>query len=133
METEKLIGIIIALIMAGISWAVITKREEQFDDPNDDCVVHLDELEGVCTLQSSGKYLVRTLRQSGNLQKDDKTFGDQYAAIKFAVSTFKRAKIECAYITKNTETEFLFRRPYHHHGGSAEGKKVGSIEIYKVE
>jgi hypothetical protein len=73
------------------------------------------------------------LRQSGNLQKDDQVFDTHEAAIKAAISTFKRAKIEYAFITKNTNVEFFFRRPYHHHGGSSEGKKVGSIEIYKIK
>jgi len=60
-------------------------------------------------------------------------FDSYEAAIKAATTTFKRAKIEYAFITANTETEFFFRRAYYHHGGSAEGKKVGSVEIYKVE
>ncbi len=116
-----------------ITFAVSSSRERQLDDTNDDSVVYLDKLEEVFTLQENGKYLVRILRQSGNLQKDDQVFDCPRKALKTAISTLKRAKIDFVLISKNTEVEFFFRRTYHHHGGSAEGKKVGSVEIYKVE
>ncbi len=132
-QTNMVLGLVIALIMGIVTWATISKREEQLDDPDDDSVVYLDQILEMCSLQHNGKYLLRVLRQSGNLQKDDQIFDSHEAAIKNAISTFKRAKIDYAFISKNTETEYFFRRPYHHHGGSAEGKKVGSIEIYKVE
>lgn len=132
-QTNTIVGLIVGVIMAIITWATISKREQQLDDPNDDSVVYLDQLVAISTLQSGGNYLLRVLRQSGNLQKDDQVFDTHEAAIKAAISTFNRAKIEYAFITKNTNVEFFFRRPYHHHGGSAEGKKVGSVEIYKIE
>lgn len=132
-QTNTVLGLVIALIMGIVTWATISKREEQLDDPDDDSIVYLDQILEMCSLQHDGKYLLRVLRQSGNLQKDDQIFDSHEAAIKNAISTFKRAKIDYAFISINTETEYFFRRPYHHHGGSAEGKKVGSIEIYKVE
>ncbi|WP_299493143.1 hypothetical protein [uncultured Shewanella sp.] len=132
-QTNIIIGLIIAVIMAIVSWIIISSRQRQLDDPNDNSVVYFEQLNDICSLQSGGKYLLRVLRQSGNLQKEDQIYSSSESAIKAAISTFKRAKIECAHITKNTEVEFFFRRPYYHHGGSAEGKKVGSIEIYKVE
>lgn len=127
-----ILGLVIALIMAIVTWVSISSRQRQLDDPTDDKVVHLEQLHQVCKLQSGGEYLLRTLRQSGNLQKDDQFFDSHELALKTAISTFKRAKIDYILITKNSEVEFFFRRPYYHHGGSAEGKKVGSIEIYKV-
>ncbi len=132
-QTNTIVGLIFGVIMVLITWAITSKRERQLDDPNDDSVVYLNQLIKTSTLQRGGTYLLRVLRQSGNLQKDDQVFDTHEAAIKAATTTFKRAKIEYAFITKNTTTEFFFRRPYHHHGGSAEGKKVGSIEIYKIE
>ncbi|WP_348733933.1 hypothetical protein [Rheinheimera texasensis] len=132
-QTNTIVGLILAVIMGIITWVTISKRERQLDDPNDDSVVYLDQLIATSTLQRGGKYLLRVFRQSGNLQKDDQVFDTYEAAIQTAISTFKRAKIEYAFITKNTNVEFFFRRPYHHHGGSAEGKKVGSVEIYKIE
>ncbi|MET1257189.1 hypothetical protein [Aliikangiella maris] len=132
-QTNTIVGLIIAVAMAIVSWVTIYSRQRQLDDPSDDSVVYFYQLIDVCKLQPSGKYLLRVLRQRGNLQKDDQIFSSYESAIKAAVSTFKRAKIECAYITKNTEVEFFFRRPYCHHGGSAEGKKVGSVELYKIE
>ena len=132
-QTNIIVGLILGVIMVIITWVNISKREQQLDDPNDDSVVYLDQLTATSTLQVGGKYLLRILRQSGNLQKDDQVFDTPDAAIKVAISTFKRAKIDYAFITKNTNVEFFFRRPYHHHGGKAEGKKVGSVEIYKIE
>ncbi|WP_338353036.1 hypothetical protein [Thalassolituus oleivorans] len=132
-QANTVVGLILALIMGAITWATISKRERQLDDPNDSSVVYLDQLAISTILQGDGKYLLRVLRQSGNLQKDDQVFDSQDAAIKAAISTFKRAKIDYALITKNTNVEFFFRRPYHQHGGKAEGKKVGSVEIYKIE
>jgi hypothetical protein len=122
-QTNTIVGLILGVIMVIITWVTISKREQQLDDPDDDSVVYLDQLIATSILQRGGKYLLRVLRQSGNLQKDDQVFDTYEAAIKAAISTFKRAKIENAFITKNTNVEFIFRRPYHHHGGSAEGKK----------
>jgi hypothetical protein len=130
---EVVFTIIAGLIIILITFAVSSSKERQLDDANDDSVVYLDKLEEVSTLQDGGKYLVRVLRQSGNLQKDDQIFDCRFKAIKTAITTLKRAKIDFVLISKNTEVEFFFRRTYHHHGGSAEGKKIGSVEIYKVE
>lgn len=132
-QLNTVIGLIGGAILFGFTVALISKRERQLDDPDDDSVVYLDQLKDTSSLQHGGKYLVRILRQSGNLQKDDQIFESPEKAIGAAITTFKRAKIDYVFIEKNTEVEFWFRRPYHHHGGKAEGKKVGSVEIYKVE
>ncbi|NDW15474.1 hypothetical protein GTQ48_08070 [Alteromonas genovensis] len=132
-QTNTIVGLIFGVIMIIVTWITISKREQQLDEPDDDSVVYLEQLTATSTLQNGGKYLLRIVRQSGNLQKDDQVFDSSDAAIKVAISTFKRAKIEYAVITKNTNVEFFFRRPYHHHGGKSEGKKVGSVEIYKIE
>ncbi|RQW61437.1 hypothetical protein [Vibrio viridaestus] len=132
-QINQVVGYVGAIVLAGISMAVVFRREKQLDDPDDDSVVYLEQLLKVTNLHTEGKYLVRILRQSGNLQKEDQIFYSPEAAIKAAIATFKRAKIEYVFITDNTETQFCFRRPYYHHGGKAEGRKVGSVEIYKVE
>ncbi|MBD3667197.1 MAG: hypothetical protein HUJ16_04520 [Kangiella sp.] len=133
MEPDQIIGLVGGVILIIISWVVTSKRERQLDDPDDDSVIYLDELKNKAKLQKGGKYLVRVLRQSGNLQKADQTLPSAEQAIGKVISTFKRARIEYVILEKNTETELFFRRPYYSHGGSAEGKKVGSAEIYKVE
>ncbi|MGX9416572.1 hypothetical protein ACWU4D_04375 [Vibrio sp. WJH972] len=125
--------ILIGLVLVVVSWIARSENEKKLSDPNDNTVIDLDDLTHVSTLQPNGKYLVRLLRQSGNLQKEDQIFDSHIGAIKAAVTTFKRAKIEFACINRNTEVEFFFQRPYHHHGGKAEGKKVGRVEIYKIE
>ena len=132
-QTNTILGLVLGVIMMIITWATISKRERQLDDPNDDSVVYLDQITNTSKLQSGGEYLLRVLRQSGNLQKDDQIFSSKESAIKTAASTFRRAKIDYVFITKNTNVELFFRRPYHHHGGSSEGKKVGSVEIHKIK
>jgi len=133
LDMEIVITIILGVILILITCAVSAGKEKQLDDPDDDSVVYLDQLESTSNLQLGGKYLVRILRQSGNLQKEDQYFNSPTLAIKTAITTFKRAKIDFVLISKNSEVELFFRRTYHHHGGSAEGKKVGAVEIYKVE
>jgi hypothetical protein len=107
-------------------------QTRRLEDPDDKSVVYLDEIVGISSLQEGGQYQVRIVRQSGNLQQEDRIFDDKEKAIKAAVSTFKRAKIEYVAVDANTPTEFFFRRPYHCHRGRSEGKKVAKAEIYKV-
>ncbi|WP_434931020.1 hypothetical protein ACRWQM_01540 [Shewanella sp. HL-SH5] len=130
---EFVLSLIACVIMALITFIISSSRERQLDDPNDTSVVYLDKLQELSNLQDNGKYLLRIIRQSGNLQKDDQILDCPNKAIKAAISTLKRAKIDFVLISKNTEVEFFFRRTFHHHGGSAEGQKVGSVEIYKIE
>lgn len=115
-----------------VSLVVLVLQQQKLDDPNNTEVVYLDQLSGLCNLTKPGKYMLRTLRQSGNLQKDDQIYNSLESALKAGISTFKRAKIEYVVISKNTESIFGFRRPYHNHRGTKEGKKVGSIEIHRV-
>ena len=131
-QLEMTITIVLGLILIVIGMVSYANKEQALQDPNDDSALHLDELTAKTNLQSGGEYLLRVYRQSGNLQKDDQLFDSPEAAIKNAVTTFKRAKIEFAFVTKNTGIEYFFQRPYYHHGGAAEGKKVGRVEIYKV-
>ncbi|WP_130203235.1 hypothetical protein [Pseudidiomarina tainanensis] len=118
--------------MIAIGWLSYASKLRALDDPNDDSVLALDELVGKSKLESGGEYLVRIHRQSGNLQKDDQLFSSPEAAIKAAVSTFRRAKIEFAVMEENSSAEMRFRRPHYHHGGAAEGKKVGRARIFKI-
>ena len=125
-------GILIAFVVTVISLIVSSNQQKKLEDPDDATVVELDDLQAVCMLQENGMYLLRTIRQSGNPQKDDQGFESAQKAVKAAITTFKRARIEYAIIVLNTETEFVIRRPYHSHRGRQESKKVGQVEIYKV-
>jgi|TARA_R110002012_G_scaffold281357_2_gene470394 hypothetical protein len=107
-QTNTILGLVLGVIMIIITWATISKRERQLDNPNDDSVVYLDQLTDTSKLQSGGEYLLRVLRQSGHLQKDDQTFSSKESAIKAAVSTFRRAKIDYVFITKNTNAKLFF-------------------------
>ncbi|WP_136037998.1 hypothetical protein [Candidatus Colwellia aromaticivorans] len=91
----------------------VNSKQKQLNNL-DDTILHFDNLERVC-----------------NLQQDNHVLKDIQSALKFSMSTFTREKIRGVYITKNTDTEYNFKRPYYH-GGSSEGKKIGHIDIYKV-
>jgi len=115
---------------ASLIAAVIQQRK--LEDPEDATVVELENLSLVCKLRQYDQYLLRTIRQSGNLQKDDFEYYSPQEAVRAAVATFRRARIEYAVVVKNTETEFVFQRPYHSHRGRQEGKKVSRVEIYGI-
>ena len=125
-------GIAILVVLFIAQLIAMAWQQKKLDDPNDPSVLHFAQLETVSLLGGPGLFLVRTLRQSGNLQQSDRVFQTPQAAIAAAVSTFKRAKIEYLVIVKNTPDCLSFRRPYWNHRGSSEGKKVGAIEIHRV-
>lgn len=126
------IGLILLLIIVVIGFLWMLAQQQKLEDPNDESVVYTEAVNRVSLLQAGGRYQVRIIRQSGNLQQDDRIFDNKEKAINAAVSTFKRAKIEYVAVDKNTGTEFFFRRPYHCHRGRSEGKKVAKAEIYKI-
>ena len=107
--------------------------EWRLRNPNDNSVVYLHQVEGIAFMSENGPFLVRTYRQSGNLQQGDRFADDARSAISAAVSTFRRAKIDYVVVSKNTPSALKLVRPFHCHRGRAEGKKVGWIEIYSSD
>lgn len=135
MEGAEVIGWILLAGLLVASLIAMSNQQKKLDDPNNTEVVYLDQLIEICAMRGLGNFRLRILRQSGNPQKDDQYFDNADnadKAIKAAVTTFKRAKIDYVVITANEATHFNFRRPYRHHGGKAEGKKVGSVEITRM-
>ncbi|MFE8073462.1 hypothetical protein QQM79_20590 [Marinobacteraceae bacterium S3BR75-40.1] len=132
MESTDVIGLLILGGLLVASFIAMLNQQQKLDDPNNTEVVYLDQLLDICAMRGLGNFRLRIFRQSGNLQKNDQYFDNADKAIKAAITTFKRAKIDYVVITANEAPHFNFRRPYHHHGGKAEGKKVGSVEITKM-
>jgi len=122
-----LIGVL--LLATFIGYAV---AEGKLDDPNDTTVIHLERLPGVAKLTGNGRWLVRIIRQSGNVHSESEITGDASAAVSAALATFRRAKIGEIGIPENTESKLRFGRLYHNHRGSNEGKKVGSAHIERL-
>ncbi len=85
-QTNTILGLVMAVIMAVVSWVIISSRQRQLDDPNDESVVYFEQITNICALQHNGKYLLRILRQSGNLHKDDQVFSSHELALKAAIS-----------------------------------------------
>ena len=132
MEGAEVIGLVLLAGLLIASLVALLNQEQKLDDPDNTEVVYLDQLIELCAMRGMGNFRLRILRQSGNPQKEDQYFENADRAIKAAVTTFKRAKIDYVVITANEAPHFNFRRPYHHHGGKAEGKKVGSVEITRM-
>lgn len=107
-------------------------QHEKLNDPNDREVVCSDQIADICSMNAHGPYLLRTLRQNGNLQKEDQQYQTKQEALKATLSTLKRAKIDFVVVTTNEADKFILRRPMHSHRGTQEGKKVGAIEIYRI-
>lgn len=131
MGGAELAVLIVAAILVIATAVAMSNQQKKLEDPNNTEVVYLDEVIKVSKLLGLGQWRLSIYRQSGNLQKNDQYFATAPEAIKKAVSTFKRAKIDYVVIDSNTTSELKFRRPYHSHRGKAEGKKVGRVEIIR--
>lgn len=128
--TQIVGGIGIALLLL-VSFIAMMSQQSKLEDPDDIEVVELGQLIDVAELTEGFDYTLRTIRQSGNLQKEDQYFSCPRRAIEAGVTTFRRAKIPYVVIDINNSSEISFRRPFHSHRGVNEGKKVGKIEIYR--
>lgn len=129
---EVIAGVI---LIAFVGWYYFFLRDTQskHEDPTDQTVVDYDQLAGLCRLVPEGVYVVFTIRQSGYEHQERRAFASANEAIAAGVSTFKRSGIPYVRIRQNTAERFEFSRPFHDHRGRAEGKKVGSIEIVRVD
>lgn len=134
--SSEAVEMILTLVGVGaialIGVAITMAQQKKLEDPHDATVIDVDEIPTHSLLQEGGKYLVRTYRQSGELQKADQKYEQSAVGLKAIVTTLKRAKISHVVVEKNTSVEMYVRRPYHSHKGTNEGRKVGRIEIYKV-
>lgn len=122
--------IIFIIVIAGI--VINANNRKKLEDPTNNEVVYLDQLYSIHSLTDANQYVLSVFRQSGNLQQDQKIFNNPNEAIKAAISTLRRAKIEYVIVCHNDAQQFSFKRPFHDHRGRNEGKKVGSVTITKV-
>lgn len=108
-------------------------RETSYANKPATKIIGLDEVASHSQLVDPGAFVVRTFRQSGNLHQEDRSFSDASSALRAALSTFRRSNIEFVVIDASSPTEFTFRRPWHDHRGRSEGKKVGWVEILRID
>jgi hypothetical protein len=127
----ELIAFVLIILVILIGYVAAQSAEQALDDPNDKERVYLDQLPALSLLSGVGAFHVRIFRQSGYLhaQYDAPSAS---SALSQAIATFRRAKIETIRISRNAPDELHFNRLFHSHRGSAEGKKVGSVEITRV-
>jgi hypothetical protein len=127
------IATIFLLIFVVWSYFALRQTGQRLEDPTDQTVVALEDLAEVCRLAPDGVYVLFTVRQSGNDHQARRVFDTAEDAIAAGVTTFKRSGIPFVQVVQNSAERFEFERPFHDHRGRAEGKKVGSIEIVRVD
>lgn len=122
-----LLGLIVLLMVGAYQSA-----GKRLDDPNDQSVLHLEQVPAVANLTGSGVYHLTIWRQSGNVHQSWTITGTAAQAVSQMLSTFRRARIPAVAIKTNTESELDVWRLFHNHRGRAEGKRVGGATIQKV-
>lgn len=132
-DTAQLINTVIGLVMMGglalVYWLVVEESHKRLDDPDDDRTVWLDQLPNKVALAPHGTYRVTVLRQSGNVHAERVVTGTAQDALKVALATFRRARVQAVHVGRNLPHELSFGRMYHDHRGKSEGKKIGRAVI----
>lgn len=127
------IWVLVIAALALASYFSLRGTQARHENPADQTVVDFDQLPSLCRLRPDGLYVLFTLRQSGNEHQERRAFETIDAAIAAGISTMKRSGIPYVRIRNNTAERFEFGRPFHDSRGRAEGKKVGWVEIVRVE
>ncbi|MGW8188990.1 hypothetical protein [Sphingomonas hankookensis] len=130
---NTLVGLALMGVLALVYWLSIEESHKRLDDHEDDRTLWLDQLPEKIALAPAGTYRVTVLRQSGNVHAERVVTGSAQDALKVALATFRRAKIDAVHVGRNTRQELSFGRMYHDHRGKAEGKKVGRAVIVVLE
>lgn len=130
---NTLVGLALMGVLALVYWLSIEESHKRLNDPEDDRTLWLDQLPDRIALAPAGTYRVTVLRQSGNVHAERLVTGSAQDALKVALATFRRARIDAVHVGRNTRQEFSFGRIYHDHRGKAEGKKVGRAVIAVLE
>ena len=131
-EYQNALTIIAVLVLGAIGLVALIIRQKQLDDPNDDSVVYLSQLQDVVKLGTPGIYRVITYRQSGNIHKEHGDFANLNKALRVAQQTLKRAKIDAVSIWTNTTNKLEAHRAFRSDRSRQEGKRVGAVVIERV-
>jgi len=119
-------GVVILLIVVT---AVV--QQTKLEDPSDLTVIFTHQLADLVRLAGGYPCVLAIYRQSGNLYSDPVTHPDATAAVKAALKTMNRAKIDSLQILSNTESRLEVRRAFLNHRGK-DGRKVGGFVIERV-
>jgi hypothetical protein len=125
----EILGAILLVGLLVVTLIATLEAEEQLENPDNKSIVYLHQLQDIAEIKGYGIWLVRVYRQSGNIHSENKIVGEASLALRAAITTFKRAKIDSVGIRDNLEHYLHFGRLFHSHRGSNEGKKVGSVEV----
>jgi hypothetical protein len=129
MDPVHIVGFILIAVMLLGGFIAMNHAQEQLDDPDNTSVIYLEQLPTVARRTGNALWLVSIYRQSGNVHSEREVNGDASEAIKTAMATFRRAKIDAVGVLENGDNRLRFGRLYHNHRGSNEGKKVGSAHM----
>lgn len=130
-EPIEWVFLFLIIVLVIIGYVANKSSEKALEDPNDKSRIYLEQLPVIALLSGHGLFRVIILRQSGNLHAEYES-ASAVDALKKAMTTFRRAKIDTILVSQNTESVLHFKRLFYSHRGSAEGKKVGSVEITKI-
>ncbi|PIQ41327.1 MAG: hypothetical protein COW58_02355 [Thalassolituus sp. CG17_big_fil_post_rev_8_21_14_2_50_53_8] len=119
-------GVVILLIII-----TAIAQQAKLDDPADLTVIFTHQLADLVRLAGSSPCVLAIYRQSGNLYSDPVTQPDAMAAVKAALKTMNRAKIDSLQILTNTESRLEVRRAFKNYRGK-DGRKVGGFVIERV-
>lgn len=126
-------AVVVAFAFIILLYFTLRKKQKAHDNPADQTVVDYDQLHDICRLEDGGQYVVITYRQSGNEHQDRRLYDSIESAITAGATTMIRSQIPYVLIRHNDAKHFEFGRPFHDARGRQEGKKVGWIEIVRVE
>lgn len=132
MNPADVIGYVLVGLLMLVILVAYTQAQERLENPADTSVVYLEQLPSVANLTGEGHWLVRIIRQSGNVHSEHEVTGGASAALGVALTTFRRAKIDAVGVQENGESRLRFARLFHNHRGSNEGKKVGAAEVIRL-
>ncbi|NRP28215.1 hypothetical protein XMD420_001821 [Marinobacterium sp. xm-d-420] len=139
-NAETWVALVFAVILGAITIAVSSSNQKKLDDPNDTSMLLIEDVSSASNLKPAKEFLIRIYRQSGNEHQPDRVVSAEDGsdvppdeAIKVALQTLRRARIDSVFVVENTNDILHIRRPMHSHGGKAEGKKVGGAVVIKVQ
>ena len=139
-QAETMFGLAMALVLGLVTFIALSKTDRKLNDPNDSEIIFTDQILEQANLRPAKQYTIHIYRQSGNPQQPDRIVEAEGGfdvppaeAIKLALTTLRRAKIDHVSLLENTETTLHVQRPLHQHGGKQEGKKVRGAIIKASE
>lgn len=119
-SAEMLLTLGASVLIAFIGWAFSSTKSASKS---------VDADEAWAKMPASGQYILTFYRQSGNHHRTIEVYGSRCDVESEIFKVFKRAGIDDQYMVFSPINGIDYRRAYHNHRGSNEGKKVGGCLV----